>query len=417
MANDGEVYGSKAANSDEVQSAFPPIDRHAYPNNMTVIARITQGGQPVSGAEIGVFADDECRGTSVEIDGLYFITISGEGNGPQLDVRVAHNGQVRSTNAALTYVDNAADDSDSIDITLDAQDSEWLHGWLPQEGATLRPRIIGRDWNGPGDTHVMECGLFILDDVAYQDAPTTLQVGGVSKPSDTDFSELERETIWKNTSIKRIGESIAGRYGLDFEFDGDDHDIDAKEQDATDSSFLQDLCDTYALVIKVYAAKLWVYDREKYKAKDAVWTVYEAAPPGNPTALCVERGSFKWSTKLTGTYTGGVYTYTNKTKKININVKVGTEERQLKLSGKVSSEADAKARLIAKLKNANHGATTISFTIPGYPVGASAQCINVVGFGKMAGKYFIDEMEHSYSPSGGYKTQVKASKVEQEEFA
>ena len=45
------------------------------------------------------------------------------------------------------------------------------------------------------------------------------------------------------------------------------------------------------------------------------------------------------------------------------------------------------------------------------------RCINVVGFGKMAGKYFIDEMEHSYSPSGGYKTQVKASKVEQEEFA
>lgn len=107
VANDGEVYGGNAANSDEVQSAFPPVDRHAYPNNMTVIARITQGGQPVSGAEIGVFADDECRGTSVEIDGLYFITISGDGNGPQLDVRVAHNGQVRSTNAALTYVDNA----------------------------------------------------------------------------------------------------------------------------------------------------------------------------------------------------------------------------------------------------------------------------------------------------------------------
>lgn len=127
----------------------------------------------------------------------------------------------------------------------------------------------------------------------------------------------------------------------------------------------------------------------------------------------MEEGSFKWNTKLTGTYTGGVYTYTNKQKKININVKVGTEERQLKLSGKVSSEADAKARLIAKLKNANHGATTISFTVPGYPVGASAQCIN----GKMAGKYFIDEMEHSYSPSGGYKTQIKASKVEQEEFA
>lgn len=90
-----------------VASAFPPVDRHAYPNNMTVIASITQGGQPVSGAEIGVFADNECRGTSLEIDGLYFITISGEGYGPQLDVRVARNGQICSTNAALTYADNA----------------------------------------------------------------------------------------------------------------------------------------------------------------------------------------------------------------------------------------------------------------------------------------------------------------------
>ena len=126
-------------------------------------------------------------------------------NGRRVELDVTYNnapfaGQVGAEIESLTYVDNAADDSDSIDITLDAQDSKWLHGWLPEEGATLRPRIIGRDWNGPGDTHVMECGLFILDDVAYQDAPTTLQVGGVSKPSDTDFSELERETIWKNTS-------------------------------------------------------------------------------------------------------------------------------------------------------------------------------------------------------------------------
>ena len=159
-----------------------------------------------------------------------------------------------------------------------------------------------------------------------------------------------------------------------------------------------------------------MYDREKYKAKDPVWTVYESRPVGNPTALCVEPGSFKWNTKLTGTYTGGLYTYTNKQKKININVKVGTDERQLKLTGKVSSEADAKARLIAAIKNANHGATQISFTMLGYPAGASAQCFNLVGYGKMDGKYFVDQMEHSISPSSGYKTQVKASKVEKEDY-
>lgn len=41
----------------------------------------------------------------------------------------------------------------------------------------------------------------------------------------------------------------------------------------------------------------------------------------------------------------------------------------------------------------------------------------LVGYGKMDGKYFVDQMEHSISPSSGYKTQVKASKVEKEDFA
>ena len=38
-------------------------------------------------------------------------------------------------------------------------------------------------------------------------------------------------------------------------------------------------------------------------------------------------------------------------------------------------------------------------------------------YGKMDGKYFVDQMEHTISPSNGYKTQVKASKVEKEDFA
>ena len=323
---------------------------------------------------------------------------------------------------SFRYTDVAASQSDSVSITVNARAEKWKNAWMPEKGSKLYPTIVVKNWNigGIGSgyrDYSSECGAFILDDLSFSSTPDTLTMGGVAKPNDTSFSERRRTYTWKKTSVQKIAETIAKRYNLELKFDGDDHDIDAKEQDGTDSSFLQDLCDTYALVIKVYAEKLWVYDREKYKANDAAWTVYEKAQPLNPAALCVEPGTFKWSTKLTGTYTGGVYTYTNKKEGININVSVGTEERQLKLSGKVSSESDAKARLIAKLKNSNHGATSISFTIPGYPVGASAQCINVVGFGKMAGKYFIDEMEHSYSKSGGYKTQIKASKVEQEDFA
>ena len=134
-------------------------------------------------------------------------------------------------------MDNAADDSDSIDLTLDAQDSKWLWGWMPQKGATLYPRLLGHDWERPGDERAIDCGLFVVDDVNYSDTPTTLQLGGVSKPSDSNFSETDRKVTWKNTSIKRIGQTIAARYGLGFTYDAEDYDIECDEQDGADSSY------------------------------------------------------------------------------------------------------------------------------------------------------------------------------------
>lgn len=110
---------------------------------------------------------------------------------------------------------------------------------MPEKGATLRARVLGYNWERQGQRSIMECGLFVLDDVSFSDAPTTLQVGGVSKPSDSDFSELERDVIWKNTSIKRIGAKIAARYGLAFTYDADDYDIECDEPGRHGQQLLQ----------------------------------------------------------------------------------------------------------------------------------------------------------------------------------
>lgn len=298
-------------------------------------------------------------------------------NGRRVELDVTYNnapfaGQVGAEIESLTYVDNAADDSDSIDITLDAQDSKWLHGWLPEEGATLRPRIIGRDWNGPGDTHVMECGLFILDDVAYQDAPTTLQVGGVSKPSDTDFSELERETIWKNTSIKRIGESIAGRYGLGFTYDADDYDIECDEQDGTDSSYYNTLCKNYGLILKVYAKRLWVYDRERYKGKRAVQDFDRTN---------IIPGSLSYNTTLSGTYTGGYFTYTDADKDLDIVCSVGGGNHTKNVNRRATSVYDASVQLCAEINNANHGRVKLKFSVMGNWGVSAGNNLRLTGYG------------------------------------
>lgn len=339
------------------------------------------------------------------------------------DITANISGDIES----FDYSDAAESQSDSISLTLDAQESKWVESWFPEKGAKLEPAIAVRDWNVGGiktgyRNYSAECGSFVLDDLSYSADPDTLTIGAVAKPSDTSFSERNREFTWKNTSVQKIAEEIAARYSLELKFEGDDHSIDALEQDDPDSTFLEDLCETYGLIIKVYASKLWVYDREQYKKKDAAYTVYRKMPAENTTALCAEPGSFSWNTTLSGTYTGGIFTYTKKASKksesdINISVTVGTDERQLKMSEKVSSEADAKARLIAEIRNKNHGATSASFTVIGYPAGASAQCINLSGWGSnIDGKYFVDEMKHSFSRSGGYKTKIKCSRVEELEL-
>lgn len=292
---------------------------------------------------------------------------------------------------SLTYIDNAADNSDSIDITLNAQDSEWLQGKLPEKGATMRARIRGFNWEKPGDSRCVECGLFVLDDVNFSDAPTTLQMGGVSKPSDTNFSELEREAIWKNTSIKRIGETIAARYGLGFSYDADDYDIECDEQDGTDSSYYNALCKNYGLILKVYARRLWVYDREKYKEKPAVKTFKRSD---------IRPGSFGYSTTLSGTYTGGYFNYTDADKDIDIVCSVGGGTHTKSVNRRATSVYDASVQLCAELNAANHGTVKLRFGVDGEWLVSAGNCIEISGYGNLDGKYFVDKVTHKVSNSG-----------------
>lgn len=310
----------------------------------------------------------------------------------------------------MTYVDNAADESDSIDITVDAEDTRWMEEWMPQKGATLYPKAAGHSWERPGDERVLECGIFVIDNVGYLDTPTTLQVGGVSKPSDTDFSDLERTVTWKNTSIKRIGETIAKRYGLGFSFDAEDQDIECDEQSGTDSSYYNGLCKNYGLVLKVYARRLWVYDREAYKAKPVVQTFDRTD---------IARGSMSWNTTLAGTYTGGTFDYTDPDTDSDISCAVGVGPKIKAINRRATSVHDAAIQLCAELNNANHGAIKLKFSVPGQ-WNVSAGCnIALTGYGNgpqggdsgINGKYFVDKVTQKFTKSGGFVTTFECSGV------
>lgn len=305
---------------------------------------------------------------------------------------------------SLTYTDNASGESDSVDITVNAQDDRWMDEWFPEKGAVIQPYIRGKNWEREGDSRKIHCGLFVLDDPSFRDTPSTWQLGGVAKPSDTDFSDLDREIIWKNTTIRRIGETIAARYGLGFSYDAEDYEIEDSEQDGSDGSYYNTLCKNYGLILKVYAKSLWVYDREAYKRKPAVKTIHRSD---------IIRGTFNYNTTLSGSYTGGYFTYTDPDKDCDIVCSVGGGPRIKSVNHRATSVHDAAIQLCAAINNANHGRTTVRFSLPGEWKVSAGNNIRLEGYGrKINGKYFVDRVTQRATKSGGLTTDLECSLVE-----
>ena len=167
----------------------------------------------------------------------------------------------------FTYTDSGSDSSDSLSIKVNAMDHKWIDSWMPDKEAVLHPTLCTTNWIVQGDRTVLDCGTLVVDDLSFSACPDVLTIGAVARPNGTSFHEKNREQVWKNTSIKRIAETIAGRYGLECKMDAEDVSVALKEQDDNDSSFLQKICSTYGLILKTYRNKIWIFDREKYKKK------------------------------------------------------------------------------------------------------------------------------------------------------
>ena len=123
--------------------------------------------------------------------------------------------------------------------------------------------------------------------------------------------------------------------------------------------------------------------------------------------------SWSWQQDQAGTYTGGEFTYTSPDTEKEIKVTVGKGSRILKQSGKADSKADAERKIKAAVAKANHGKTKLSATIVGNASLVASQCVQVVGLGKLSGKYYIDTITHNVSGSGGYTMDLEMSLVEE----
>lgn len=82
---------------------FEPVDYHKYPDNMSLIARVTFDGNELPGAEIGIYAGDECRSHTYTNDaGLAYVTIPGNAK-TTLTFKLLYKGKVYTSTTTLDY--------------------------------------------------------------------------------------------------------------------------------------------------------------------------------------------------------------------------------------------------------------------------------------------------------------------------
>lgn len=301
----------------------------------------------------------------------------------------------------VTYEDIAKDASDALDITIENIDMKWIKkAWYPKTGDQMQCTFNFSNWAAENDSWSLECGTFTLDDMGFSGSSRTLQLSGVAMPAASSFSVKKRTKTWNKITIRKIGKTIAKRYKLKYSYSAPKITVASLEQDMeVDMEFMYKLCSKYGLGMKIYNSKLVIFDPGKLEQKSAVLTL-------KPETFIDDNWTFTDS--MDGIYNGARINYkaggksSSKTKSIYFGkVKESSDKaRTLKVSETANTRADAKYIACAAVNKSNEQATVIKGEVwPDRKIVAGV-CIELQGFGKGNGKYFIDKATTNVTPSG-----------------
>lgn len=292
------------------------------------------------------------------------------------------------------YVDNASGTADTVTLKLNNRSGKWSGSWIPIQGDYVETIIKLTDWKKEGDNRKFNCGYFLIDDLSFAGPPSTASIGGITTPINTDFNVTKKSKTWKKTSVKKILEKIAKNAGVGLFFSGENYQIDELEQsNQEDVTFAFNLCSSYNLAMKLYNKKIVVFDQVEYEKKKATLTIDRE-----------QTESWSATKSMTRAYDGVSISYTdskkNKTLTYKFMLKKG--KRIMKLNETAESLQDAEVKAKAKLLEHNRQCQTISVKVRGDTKYISSKCVNMTGFGKLDGKYYIDSVTHEKNAGSGY---------------
>jgi phage protein D len=314
--------------------------------------------------------------------------------------RVSFNGRDVSGHVLdFTYTDNS-DKTDDVSVQLSDREERWASEWFPETGDMLNCTLEVYDWEGANDNREMPYGNFEIDNVDFSD---TVTMNAVAVPITGNARSEKKTKAWKQFTLSGIAGDISGNAGLSLVYDTDiDPFYDQSDQnDKSDLDFLEELCKSDGLCMKVTDSKLIIFEEAKYDAEPAVFTVRR----GSTDII----GSPKFKRNAKNIYTGCEINYFDSKTDKNYTgsftaPNVGKVGHTLKLRENFNSESDdinldRKAK--ARLREQNKNEWTCDVTVKGDIKYFAGINIEMVGWHKFDGKYHVTTCSHKNN-RGGY---------------
>jgi phage protein D len=214
----------------------------------------------------------------------------------------------------------------------------------------------------------------------------------------------QKTKAWENVKLSVVAGDIAKNNGLTLFWDSpNDPLFERRDQvEMSDLGFLQKLCRNYGIGVKVTDNQLVCYDEETYEAKAAVASI----------AFGDEHiKTYRFRTKTRGTYKGSRVKYhdpvKNETHESYVTVDTEGVGQDLVSNQKADTLADAELLAKKKLHDANKKETTASISLMGDMRFLGGSNVDVSGWGKFDGTYFIEKATHNVSKGSGYATSIE----------
>jgi hypothetical protein len=126
---------------------FQPVNRHAYSGNAIMAVRVVAAGHPLANAELGVFADEECRTAAVtDAEGMAYLTVPGEDEAT-LTFKVVVGDQVVDATTTVNYQTDGVYGTPQNPMVIDLDEATSISEELRMKSEESVYDLSGRKYN------------------------------------------------------------------------------------------------------------------------------------------------------------------------------------------------------------------------------------------------------------------------------